>query len=163
MRQLLIILPFALGAAVSACTGEHIPFVYKIDINQGNIVNQDMVEQLEPGMNKARVRYVMGTPMLVHVFHEDRWDYIYLQRPGRGKPEKRRITLYFDNDQLVRVDGDVRTAGDGLGSNTMRRVSNVEIPLDEDEGFIDEFMDRMGIGDDKRKKKTESDTKADDE
>lgn len=159
MRQLLIIVPFALGAAVSACTGEHIPFVYKIDIDQGNIVNQDMVDQLEPGMNKARVLYVMGSPMLVHVFHENRWDYIYLRRPGRGKPEKRRITLHFDNDQLTRIDGDVRIAGGGIGGDSMRRVSNVEVPLDQDEGFIDGFMDRMGIGDDKPEQKTPPETK----
>ncbi len=163
MRQLLIIVPFVLGAAVSACTGEHIPFVYKVDINQGNIVNQDMVDQLEPGMNKARVRYVMGSPMLVHVFHQDRWDYIYLRRPGRGKPEKRRITLHFENDQLVRIEGDVRIAADGLGGNRMRRISDVEIPLDQDKGFIGGFMDRMGVGDDKPKKKTEPDSKAEEE
>ncbi len=154
MRQLLVIIPFALAATVSACTGEHIPFVYKIDINQGNIVNQDMVDQLEPGMNKARVRYVMGSPMLVDVFRENRWDYIYLHRPGRGKPEQRRITLHFDNDQLARIEGDVRIAGSGMGGDSMRRVTNVEVPLDQDEGFLDGFMERIGVGDDKPKQKT---------
>ncbi len=158
MRQLLIIVPLALGAAVSACTGEHIPFVYKIDINQGNILNQDMVDQLEPGMNKARVRYVMGSPMLVDVFHENRWDYIYLRRPGRGKPEKRRITLHFENDQLARIDGDVRIPGGGNDSGRMRRVSNVEIPLYRDQGYIKGFMERIGVGDDKPRDKTEPET-----
>ncbi len=146
MRQLLIIAPFALVAALSGCTGEHIPFVYKIDIDQGNIVNQDMVDQLEPGMDKARVRYIMGTPMLVDVFHQDRWDYIYLHRPGRGEPEQRRITLHFRDDKLARVDGDVQIGGAAGGR--MRRISNVEIPLDQDKGLLEDIMDRIGLEDD---------------
>ncbi len=146
MRQLLIIALFALVAALSGCTGEHIPFVYKIDIHQGNIVNQDMVDQLEPGMDKARVRYIMGSPMLVDVFHQERWDYIYLYRPGRGEPEQRRITLHFRDDKLDRVDGDVQIGGDAGGR--MRRVSNVEIPLDQDKGFLEGFMDRIGLEED---------------
>ena len=157
MRQLLIIVPLALGAAVAACTGEHIPFVYKVDIDQGNIVNQDMLDQLEPGMDKARVRYIMGSPMLVDVFHKDRWDYIYLRRPGRGKPEKRRITLYFENDQLAHIDGDVDMAGGGSGGR-MRRLSNVEVPLYRDQGYIKGFMERMGVGDGRRRDKTEPET-----
>ncbi len=146
MRKLLIIALLAPVVALNACTGEHIPFVYKIDIHQGNIVNQDMVDQLEPGMDKARVRYIMGSPMLVDVFHQDRWDYIYLSRPGRGKPEQRRITLHFLDDQLARIDGDVQLSGTAGGR--MRRISNVEIPLDQDKGFIDGLMDRIGLEDD---------------
>ncbi len=138
----------ALAAALSACTGEHIPFVYKVDIHQGNIVNQEMVDQLEPGMNKARVRYIMGSPMLVDVFHDDRWDYIYLLRPGRGEPEQRRVTLHFRNDQLVRVEGDVQVAGSGTTGGSVRRVSNIEVPLDQNKGFIEGLMDRVGVGDD---------------
>ena len=148
MRQLLIIAPLALAVAVSACTGEHIPFVYKIDINQGNIVTQDMVDQLELGMDKARVRYIMGSPMLVDVFHEDRWDYVYLRRPGGGEPQKRRVTLHFENERLMRIDGDVKVAESEDTDVRMRRVSNVEVPLDQDKGFIEGFMDRMGMGDD---------------
>ncbi len=157
MRKLLIIALLAPVVALNACTGEHIPFVYKIDIHQGNIVNQDMVDQLEPGMDKARVRYIMGTPTLVDVFHQDRWDYIYLNQPGRGKPEQRRITLHFQDDQLTRVDGDIQISGTAGGR--MRRVSNVEIPLDQDKGFIDGLMDRIGLEDDKPGKEDAPDSK----
>ncbi len=156
MRQLLIIAFLALVATVSACTGEHIPFVYKVDVLQGNIVTQEMVNQLEPGMNKARVQFIMGSPMLVDVFHQDRWDYIYLRRPGRGKPEQRRVTLYFEGDQLVSIAGDIKVAGTGPRARSVRRVSNVEVPLDQDKGFIEGIMDRVGVGDDEEDEQKEA-------
>ncbi len=90
----------------------------------------------------------MGSPMLVDVFHEDRWDYVYLRRPGRGEPQKRRITLHFENERLRRIDGDVKVAEDEDTAGRMRRVSNVEVPLDQDKGLIEGFMDRMGMGED---------------
>lgn len=164
MRQLLIIVFLTLVASVSACTGEHIPFVYKVDVLQGNIVTQEMVNQLEPGMNKARVQFIMGSPMLVDVFHQDRWDYIYLRRPGRGEPEQRRVTLYFEDDQLVRIAGDIKVAGSGPRARSVRRVSNVEVPQDQDEGFVKGIMDRVGIGDDdKEGEKKEATPKKKDE
>jgi len=55
----------------------HLPYVYTIDINQGNIIDQAMIDQLRPNMTKRQVLYVMGTPMLADFFHENRWDYIY--------------------------------------------------------------------------------------
>ena len=110
MRQVLIII--MIGASLlTGCTGNHIPFVYKIDISQGNIVTQDMVSQLEKGMDKQRVAFVLGTPMLVDVFHQDRWDYVWYEKPGRGKLSERRLSLFFENEQLVRVKGDVEPAG----------------------------------------------------
>jgi outer membrane protein assembly factor BamE len=110
MRQVLIII--MIGASLlTGCTGNHIPFVYKIDISQGNIVTQDMVSQLEKGMDKQRVAFVLGTPMLVDVFHQDRWDYVWYDKPGRGKATERRLSLFFQNDKLVRVEGDVEPKG----------------------------------------------------
>jgi outer membrane protein assembly factor BamE len=82
-------------------------FPYKIDIQQGNVVTQEMVSKLKPGMTKSQVRYIMGTPLVTDVFHANRWDYVYtLQKAGK-LTEERRITVIFDQDALQRVEGDV--------------------------------------------------------
>ena len=64
--------------AISACSDAiRIPFVYRIDIYQGNIFSQEMVDQLKPGMTKRQVAFIMGTPLVEDAFHSDRWDYVY--------------------------------------------------------------------------------------
>jgi outer membrane protein assembly factor BamE len=80
---------------------------FKIDIRQGNYVSQDMVVQLKPGQTKDQVRYILGTPLVMDVFHADRWDYVYRFKPGRGPVEQRRLIVYFQDNRLVRVGGDV--------------------------------------------------------
>ncbi len=81
--------------------------VYKLDVQQGNIVTQDMLERLRPGMTKQQVRFIMGTPLLQSVFEQQRWDYYYSFKAGYGKLEKRHITLAFEGDALQAVSGDV--------------------------------------------------------
>lgn len=80
---------------------------YRIDVRQGNLVTQEMVSQLKKGMTRDQVRFALGTPLLDDVFHADRWDYVYRYTQGHGEPEQRKLTLRFENDQLVRVEGDV--------------------------------------------------------
>lgn len=82
---------------------------YRIDVQQGNILTQDMVAQLRPGLTRDQVRYVLGTPVLMDVFHSKRWDYVYnLQRGDRDQPLLRRFSVFFDDAGLLtRVDGDL--------------------------------------------------------
>jgi len=83
---------------------------YRIDIQQGNVITQDMVAKLKPGMTRQQVRFVMGTPPIVDPFHTDRWDYVYyLTRSDKGV-EHRRLILGCDGEALKRVDGDVVAA-----------------------------------------------------
>lgn len=80
---------------------------YRIDIQQGNFVSQDMVAQLKPGMTKDQVRFVLGTPLVTDIFHAERWDYVYvLDRPGRPRVQ-RRLSVFFEDGRLARLDGDV--------------------------------------------------------
>ncbi len=80
---------------------------YKIDIQQGNVVTQEMVAKLKVGQTRSQVRFVLGSPLVADAFHPDRWDYVFsLQR--QGKPdERRRLTVIFEADKLVRIEGDV--------------------------------------------------------
>jgi len=80
---------------------------YKIDIQQGNYVTQDMVAKLKPGMTRAQVRFVLGTPLVADMFHKDRWDYVYVYRKAGKVTEHRSMTVVFKDDKLARLEGDV--------------------------------------------------------
>jgi outer membrane protein assembly factor BamE len=80
---------------------------YKIDIQQGNVVTQEMVSKLKVGMTRAQVRFALGSPLVVDPFRTDRWDYVYSYQKQGKQVERRRITVIFDEDKLVRIAGDV--------------------------------------------------------
>ena len=79
--------------------------LYKIEIQQGNIITQEMVDKLKPGMTRSQVRFALGSPMISDPFHENRWDYVYRLEQKGQLVEQRNLTVYFDGDKLVRIDG----------------------------------------------------------
>ena len=80
--------------------------VHKIDIEQGNYVTQDVVGKLKPGMTRAQVKMLLGTPLLTDIFHSDRWDYYFDNAVG-GKPvAHKHLAVYFKDDKLERWVGD---------------------------------------------------------
>ncbi|MGE8361052.1 outer membrane protein assembly factor BamE [Pseudomonas sp.] len=90
-----------------ALAGCSFPGVYKIDIQQGNVVTQDMIDQLRPGMTRSQVRFIMGNPLMTDTFHANRWDYLYSIQPGGGQRLQERVSVVFNgNDQLVGLSGD---------------------------------------------------------
>ncbi len=89
--------------ALSACS---FPGVYRIDIPQGNIITQEMVDQLRPGLTKRQVNFIMGTPLIRDTFDQDRWDYVYSFQPGGGERAQERLTVFFENGELTRFVGD---------------------------------------------------------
>ncbi|HET8711630.1 MAG TPA: outer membrane protein assembly factor BamE [Spongiibacteraceae bacterium] len=92
--------------SLSACSNLEFPWVYRIDIDQGNIITQDMVNKLRPGMTRDQVKYVMGSPLVIDPFHPDRWDYVYTLRTGKGKRTREQLTVFFKDDTLVSLSGD---------------------------------------------------------
>ncbi len=83
-----------------------LPRVHKLTVQQGNVITQDMIDQLKPGMTRSQVSYIMGEPVFRNSFNENRWDYIYtIELPGVFADE-RRISVYFDNDRLAYFTGD---------------------------------------------------------
>ena len=81
--------------------------IYKVDAQQGNLFDKDTVDTLKPGMSKRQVLLIMGSPSVISPFDQKRWDYVSTMRRGRGKMERKDLTLYFDeNDILAKVDGD---------------------------------------------------------
>lgn len=80
--------------------------VYTPDVQQGNILNKETVDQLQPGMTKHQVLLLMGTPSIATPFDQDRWDYVSTQQHRGGPIKVRTFTLTFNNDTLVRTEGD---------------------------------------------------------
>lgn len=104
MRKHLLVTGLVL--TLTGCT--YFPGVYKMDVPQGNPVTQEQLDQLRPGMTQSQVRYVMGTPLIQDTFNENRWDYVYHMIVEDEMTENRRLTVYFENGRLVRLEGDMR-------------------------------------------------------
>lgn len=100
-RFLTILLSFLF---ISACS---IPQVYKLTVQQGNIVTQDMVDELKEGMTKRQVAYVMGTPLVKSPYQQDRWDYIYTLERRDVIVNKYQITVFFKDDIYTHYEGEL--------------------------------------------------------
>lgn len=101
-RYLLTYMSFIL-LLLSACS------TYRIDIRQGNHVTQEMLDQLELNMPAKKVHFIMGTPLIKDVFHQQRWDYLYSFQAAGEDRQQRRITLFFDEQaRLIKINGDVK-------------------------------------------------------
>ena len=109
MRKSFLLIAVVLLASCQA-QGPRLPEMlspYRIDIQQGNVVTQDMVAKLKAGLTRSQVRFILGSPLVVDMFHADRWDYIYLLQRQNRPDERRRLTVIFDGDKLVTIEGDV--------------------------------------------------------
>lgn len=94
-------------ASLLVLAGCSFPGVHKIDIQQGNVVTQDMVDQLRPGMTTRQVRFIMGTPLITDTFHSNRWDYLYsIQVAGGTRKQERTSLLFNENNELQGLGGD---------------------------------------------------------
>jgi outer membrane protein assembly factor BamE len=81
------------------------PLPYKIEVQQGNVITQEMVDKLKPGMTRSQVRFVLGSPMISDAFHDNRWDYIYRVEQEGKLVEQRKLVVFFEDDKLVRIGG----------------------------------------------------------
>lgn len=103
-RTLILLLALAAG---SGCT------IHRLDVQQGNVITDEAIKQLQPGLTHRQVRFIMGTPLIEDPFHPGRWDYIYTVQPGdtRAVQEYRRVAVFFQDDKVVKIE-----APDGFGA-----------------------------------------------
>jgi outer membrane protein assembly factor BamE len=79
--------------------------IYRMDVQQGNLLDADQIDQLEVGMTRSQVRFLLGTPMVIDSFDPDRWDYVYrLQRGHKRKVDKRHLVVWFEGDKVIRIE-----------------------------------------------------------
>jgi len=104
---------------------------YRIEIVQGNAITAEQAQALKPGMNRAQVREVLGTPLLADVFHGDRWDYVFTIRRQGAQPQRRSIVVLFDGDTLKSVDtgGDLPAEREFVASIDTFKTSRNAPPL----------------------------------
>lgn len=102
MRTLLIALAIL---SLSACGFVGFPGVYRINIEQGNIINQELVDQLHPGMSRRQVRFILGTPLVEDPFNQQRWDYLYVIRNGADIIDEAHLSVFFEGDKLSHYTG----------------------------------------------------------
>lgn len=99
-RSVLTMLALLMLTLTSAC-------VYQAPLSQGNLLKTEDLDQVEVGMTRSQVRFLLGTPMVSDPFHEDRWDYVYYMQIGRQKAiSKRWVSVYFDGDTVSRIEKD---------------------------------------------------------
>ena len=87
---------------LSGCSGKLFT-IHKIDVQQGNAVEVEKVEQLAVGMTKEQVEFLLGSPMLTDIFHPERWDYIYYLIPGYGEKERRHVSIIFNGNKIIKI------------------------------------------------------------
>ena len=98
MRPAFRLAAMAAACFLSAC-------VYRMDIQQGNLLDAEQVDQLEVGMTRSQVRFLLGTPMVIDAFDANRWDYMYSLRQGRTREvTKRHLVVWFDGDTVTRIE-----------------------------------------------------------
>ncbi len=115
---------------LSACESFHFPFERQLEVQQGNVITQQMVNQLRPGMAQNQVKFILGSPVLADTFDKNRWDYVYTYQLGTNKRQEKMISVYFDkNKHLTRLTGTMEPQGAiNAGARTHRPGQEVELP-----------------------------------
>ncbi|MGC8466657.1 MAG: outer membrane protein assembly factor BamE [Acidithiobacillus sp.] len=110
MRSLFrLVILIAFGAfLLDACS------IYRVAVQQGNVITQKELAKVHPGMDKLEVRTALGSPMLQDPWHPDQWTYVYSYKPAYGRTEVRQIELHFKDDRLESISGDVKAKDMGV-------------------------------------------------
>lgn len=120
------------------------PDVYKLDVQQGNIVTQDMLNQLKVGMDQRQVLYIMGTPVLNNPYSKKRWDYLYSLEEDDEVTKRYRVSIYFDESfKYSRYVGQLPAQPEGdkkeeLSQEKQEEVKEAEKEIDKLEKEVEE-------------------------
>ncbi|MGB4467183.1 MAG: outer membrane protein assembly factor BamE [Azovibrio sp.] len=159
MAQKSILIAGLIAFSLAACSNvPRIVTEYRIDVQQGNVLTQEMVSQLRPGLTRDQVRFILGTPLLTDIFHAERWDYVFRLQDGvTNEVTSRNFSVFFDaNGLLTSVKGDVDVATVAELTAPVARTQLVDLgslgadaqplppPVDE-KGFLGRMMETLGL------------------
>ena len=119
------------GLAGCAGTGERLASMvtpYKVDVVQGNFISREQVQMLQPGMGRQQVREILGTPLMVSVFHSDRWDYVFTLKRPDVEVQTRKLTVFFKDNVMERVEGDEMPTEAEFVASLSTKVSKPKVP-----------------------------------
>lgn len=159
MAQKSILIAGLMAFSLAACS--QVPRIvteYRIDVQQGNVLTQDMVSQLRPGLTRDQVRFILGTPLLTDVFHAERWDYVFRLQDGRTNAvTTRQFSVFFDADGLLsHVRGDVEVGTVAELTAPVARTQVVDLgtlgseavplpPTDAEQSFWRRMLETLGL------------------
>lgn len=99
---------------ISACSSLKFPGVYHVTVQQGNYIEEEMVQKLTKGQTKEQVRFILGTPMIEDTFNQNRWDYYYNIKRGDKQIETKHFTVHFANNLVTHWEGDYKLSSEQL-------------------------------------------------
>ena len=131
------------GLAGCAGTGERLASMvtpYKVDVVQGNFISREQVQALQPGMGRQQVREILGTPLMVSLFHGDRWEYVFTLKRPDVPAQTRKLTVFFKDNMLDRVEGDeMPSEAEFVASLSSRRAQAKVPPLEATEAQLERY------------------------
>lgn len=138
--------PLILAVSIPLMSGceyilSNLPGIYHIDVDQGNMLDQSMVDQLRPNMTKRQVQYIMGSPMLGDTYHDNRWNYLYSSQESGGERLQKRVTLLFKGETLMGVQGDFRPSSKPIEKPST--TTTLDLPKRELESSMWEKISRL--------------------
>lgn len=116
---------------------------YKVEVVQGNFLSKEQVAALQPGMSREQVRQILGTPLVTDIFHSDRWDYVFTMKRKGVAPQERRLTVFFKNDAMDRVEGDTMPSEAEFVATLDKRKHGKIPPLEASEAQLKAFEDKQ--------------------
>ena len=140
-----------IGASMAALTGcgsldgassriANIVKPYRVDVVQGNFISREQVQALQPGMGRQQVREILGTPLMVSLFHGDRWEYVFTLKRPDVPAQTRKLTVFFKDNMLDRVEGDeMPSEAEFVASLSSRRAQAKVPPLEATEAQLERF------------------------
>lgn len=122
-----------IGAGLAGCadTGKRLSSVvtpYRTDVVQGNFISSEQVRALQPGMGRQQVREILGTPLMVSVFHSDRWEYVFTLKRPDVEVQTRKLTVFFKDNVMERVEGDEMPTEAEFVASLSTKVSKPKVP-----------------------------------
>ena len=101
---------------------------YKVDVVQGNFISREQVQMLQPGLGRQQVREILGTPLMVSVFHSDRWEYVFTLKRPDVEVQTRKLTVFFKDNVMERVEGDEMPTEAEFVASLSTKVSKPKVP-----------------------------------
>lgn len=105
-KYIAIVALIAINSLLGGCNTLQFPGAYKITVEQGNVITQEMIDQLKPSMSRDQVEYIMGSPLIKDAFNPERWDYVYNIQQDSELNKEYRVTVFFKGDNLDYFTGD---------------------------------------------------------
>ena len=108
MQRIFLILLLSLGSvSLGGCSLSNIPFTYQVPVQQGNVITEEQISQLQRGMTQRQVRFILGTPAIEDTFRLNRWDYVHTERAGGGGDPDRLTVIFGDDGTLQELQGNL--------------------------------------------------------